>query len=257
MKKIAVLLAVVLLAGMLLPGALGEEESADKILFRGIPWLTRRADAMESMDIYDDVYGREAVWNKGISVNEIVCGDMVDCILGHSKKYSGDLGVIDEIGFLNNLGSITVAGYDPWYILLFYTFACNDNGSLEKTPDDARLYGAKYVFFTENVMAQYYDLIDKIAQVYGNFAFQTNDGNEIFKENGNESQSDNNQQFTGWYDDAGEAMLVIHYKKLPNHNYTPYDTIDISYVLLNGDSMLQQAMVAEQREAAGGSTDGL
>ena len=220
------------------------ELSTDKeITFRDIPWGTSFAKVDELLgDMQLINISGEAYQTK--SIDDITLGD-----------YKG----LDfEYNDINIIGSalkkeVEVAGYTTEDVNLYFAYIPN-NGVLNKTEEESSLYGAKYTFSTTNIDEMAKDLRDKLVSTYG----------EPVKESSDSDIWGNKCSYLFW-SGSNETELVLKTFDAPEDSTLYEDEIEISYIWLEGDKLLQEASdtlkqeaVMKERETYGnGFTDGL
>lgn len=191
-----------------------------EILFMDIPYGT-------SFTKVNEMHGELGLWAltgdsyKTFSTDEILLGDY--------KGIDFEYGDINIIGACLN-GEIDVAGYKTKETQLYFAYNIVD-GKLPKTEDESSIYGAKYVFSTEDLEGMHIDLKNKLTSLYGEPSKTTNE-TDIFKIE---------YTYTWWYG-QNDTVLVLKTQDTKNDTTDLYDDeITISYSWLNGDVLLQQA----------------
>lgn len=231
------------------------------ILFRDIPWGETLPYVRKYLNKNDGITGFYATENRGMSSSDIICGANSGYDIGYGYSFEGNLGYTDSINFKigEDKGKMVVAGYNVSHIYMFYCFMENDDGTFEKSPNYAHLYGAMYMFESENVLSQYADLEKKLINVYGDYSFKADSGDEIFGNSkyGSIGYLDRAIEYTIWYDSENKVMLSLKYQDMYDENSYIPDYVEIAYVWLGGDSLLKKAMEVEQQSIAGDSIDGL
>lgn len=220
------------------------ELSTDKeITFRDIPWGTSFAKA-------DELLGDMQLIN--ISGETYQTKSIDDIALGDYKGLDFEYKDINIIGSALNK-EVEVAGYTTEDVNLYFAYIPN-NGVLNKTEEESSLYGAKYTFSTTNINDMAKDLRDKLVSTYG----------EPVKESSDSDIWGNKCSYLFW-NGSNETELVLKTFDAPEDSTLYEDEIEISYIWLEGDKLLQEASdtlkqeaVAKEKETYGnGSTDGL
>lgn len=218
--------------------------SDKEILFMDIPWGTSFTDVDKSHGELD-LWGITGEGYMTYSVDEIILGD-----------YQGIEFEYDDINIIGNAfnGETEVAGYTTSEVSLYFAYNIVD-GKLNKIEEESSLYGARYVFLTENLQETSNDLKQKITSIYGEPQKETTD-TDIY---------DNQYTYTYWYG-QNSTVLVMKTQNSENDTTDLYeDEITLAYAWLKGDELLQsasdylkeEAIEKEQENYGNENTDGL
>lgn len=206
---------------------------SEEIIFREIPWGTNYTEvfsqlqSMKLLNISGENY-------KTMSADEILFGDY--------KGLDFDFTDINVIAYALN-GETEVAGYTTSEINLYFSYVPVD-GVITKEENDTSLYGAQYIFESQNLTEMYADLTEKLISLYGEPAEVTTE-TDIY---------DNLYTYTHWYG-QNDTEVVLKSVDATNDTTGYYkNEIYISYVWRYGDTMLQEASdilqkVEEEKEA--------
>lgn len=200
-----------------------------EIIFMDIPWGT-------SFDKVDELHGELNLWGlsgegyRTFSVDEIALGDYK----GIDFEYTD----INVVGNAFN-GEIDVAGYKTSDVNMYFAYTLDNDGYVNQEDGDSILYGARYVFETQNLDSMTSDLKEKITSVYGEPQKTTTD-TDFFK---------NVSTYTFWYG-QNDTLLVMRSFNTENDTTDLYeDEITLAYVWLKGDYYLQQASDSLKQQA--------
>lgn len=195
-----------------------ENTYCQEILFMGFPWGTSFTE-IETTHPEFDLWGIAGEGYKTFSVDDIVLGDYE----GIDFEYN-DINIIGNCDYEKD-----VAGYIPKEINFYFAYGIVD-GVLMQTEEDSKLYGGQYVFETQNIEGMTSDLVEKLSSLYGESDKYTED-NDLWN---------NYYTYTYWYGE-NNTMVVLKTLNAEEDSQIYKDQVTISYVWIEGDSLLQEA----------------
>ncbi len=237
MKRFLLVLLVVTLAMILLAGASLAEGS---FTFRGIPWLTTRAEVEEKLT--------------GEGYRLFMQRNNIDIPDWYQTRAYKNEDTISEGGCRSNFLDASVAGYKAdvdayfWYPIV--------DGRVQRNPDSSQLYLANYRILDGDDQEQVYeDLLRKMKSIYGTPQTTEKDAKDDFGFSINTSGS-------LWTADDGSRIWLAKYKE-----FGQIASVKIWYAAPETTETLQalEAQIAKEikeaedaeRERIKNNTDGL
>lgn len=201
-------------ANMILAQAKAAPISETQVLFRDIPWYLTRSDVDKLLT------------DQGITVipkddpEEVTALNRTVYKLENVEPPHPVVGA----GYLEKCENISVSQYEPATCGLCFMYTINEDGSVNKSDDEAEFYYGWYDFWSDDYDAEiskYTDLKDKLTSIYGEGVEVTNDYDQIF---------------TNWYDYEGNRIQLYY---SPNTT-GEYHAVHLGYQAANAESRLNR-----------------
>lgn len=222
MKKKSILLALILAGTSCAVTASAGELSEKDIYFRDIPWYTNKADVEKSFV------------DSGATVEQAAFKDNILRMSGidFSNTTSGS-DRVDGGGIVGRYSGIEVAGYKPSDTKACYIFTLNEDGTINKSEDEAEFYFGWYTFDSDDYVdgeGVYNDLLQKLVSLYGEGV--TDPSSDYFTT-------------TTWTDSGSNQIRLLLGGKKQDYRY-----VTLGYIAADADARLDEMQAALDAEAA-------
>jgi hypothetical protein len=199
-----------------------EESEQTLFTFRGIPWystktIVEKELSEEGAEIKTDAFKNYIRRIGGIDYTNTMAG----------SDY------VDGGGIVGRYPGLNVAGYDVSNTGACYIFTLNEDGSINKSEDDAEFYFGWYTFESRDYVdgeGIYDDLCQKLTSLYGD---------------GVENTESDYHDTTTWYDSENNQIRLLLGGKQNDYKY-----VTLGYIAADADERLDDMQEALDNEAA-------
>ncbi len=209
-----------------------------EILFRDIPWGTSCVEAEKEFQ-GADFFHISGEWSTTCSIDEVVYDSQIKGIDFDNNDIN-----ISSSAYTDQYFNISVAGYTPTEVEMFYAYQPIDN--VPNTDESlSMLYAAQYMFEPENLYGMSEDLKNKLSGLYGD-------------PDNSEEDRDNwmgyYYTYTFWEGANNTEVILATRENIDTEaQFQLDDGIRIIYAWKEGDNLLQVA--SDAISSSSGSTE--
>lgn len=193
----------------------------NEISFRGIPWWLTKIETEKILTDSGAQIESAAFENNILRMGGI---DFINTTSGSDR--------VDGGGIVSRYSGIEVAGYKPSDTYACYIYEMGENGSINKSKEDALFYFGWYTFDSNDYVdgeGVYNDLSQKLTTLYG--SGEANDESDYFTT-------------ITWHDSSNNQIRLLLGGKNKDYKY-----VTLGYMAADADSKLDSMQAALDAEA--------